>query len=85
MASTEQVHPRQDSEFIDDVEKKVHPDDDSSNEKLGYVDTVTYADDANEELVLRQAEELEVFHFLNSLLPSYLLYLSLGPSGLWSC
>lgn len=52
MASTQPAPARQDSEFTDDIEKK-----------LGYVDnTITYSDDASEseELRLKQAEELEV-------------------------
>ncbi|KAJ4478642.1 OPT oligopeptide transporter protein-domain-containing protein [Lentinula edodes] len=57
MASTQPVPARQDSSFTDDIEKK---DNSSSNEKLGYVDTVGYDDDdASGELRLKQAEELE--------------------------
>ncbi len=58
MASTQPVPPRQDSHFVDDIEKK---DQTSSSEKVGYLDTVDYADDASEELGrLKKAEELEV-------------------------
>lgn len=62
MASTQPVPARQDSSFTDDIEKK---DNSSSNEKLGYVDTVGYDDDdASGVLRLKQAEELEVCHSL---------------------
>ena len=60
MASNQTVLPRQDSEFTDDVEKKVH---ESSDEKLGYVDTVAFADDIEDELRVKQVEELEVCFF----------------------
>ncbi|KAE9401758.1 OPT superfamily oligopeptide transporter [Gymnopus androsaceus JB14] len=56
MASTQPVPARQDSEFTDDIEKKVYA---SSDEKPDYVDTTTYSEDGLEELRLKQAEELE--------------------------
>ncbi|KAE9384031.1 OPT superfamily oligopeptide transporter, partial [Gymnopus androsaceus JB14] len=56
MASTEHVPAHQDSEFTDNIEKKVHA---SSDKKTGHVDTVIYSDDKDEQLQLKQVEELE--------------------------
>ncbi|KAF5391029.1 hypothetical protein D9757_003990 [Collybiopsis confluens] len=54
--SSQPIPPRQDSHSVDDIEKK---DAASSDEKVGYIDTVDYSDDASDELRLKHAEELE--------------------------
>lgn len=62
MASTQPVPARQDSAFIDDIEKK-DVDTPSSNEKLGDLDTPVESmsgDDASEQIRLKEVEELEV-------------------------
>ncbi|KAE9400851.1 OPT oligopeptide transporter [Gymnopus androsaceus JB14] len=61
MASTQPVPARQDSAFIDDIEKK-DVDTPSSNEKLGDLDTPVESmsgDDASEQIRLKEVEELE--------------------------
>lgn len=65
MSTTQTVTARQDSELIDDIEKK-DVDTPSSNEKLDYVETIDFdsTDDRSEQLRLKEVEELEVLSVL---------------------